>query len=115
MSDESEFDLACRLGDAARRAYLLNGPNSWVTIGHAIIQELRNSPQEEPAVVEAPPIGSWWTHKNGSRYQVKAIANTASTNDKYPVTVVYQGAYGHWWTRPLSEWYDSMTPLPLGA
>lgn len=64
-----------------------------------------------------PTISSLWQHYNGVVYRVVLIANSDSGNcDKYPVTVVYQGVLNHKiWSRPLSDWYRSMTPhVPEG-
>ncbi len=56
---------------------------------------------------------SLWRHTNGNVYTVLMIANEFTENpDKYPVTVVYQGANGRVWCRPLSDWHRSMTPMP---
>jgi hypothetical protein len=59
-----------------------------------------------------PSEGSVWQHRNGNRYLVLAIANHASDRpERYPKTVVYQGANGNIWSRPLSDWHRSMTEL----
>lgn len=59
-----------------------------------------------------PAPGTGWQHANGNRYTVLAIANGESTRpDEYPVTVVYRGENGQVWSRPLSRWHASMTPL----
>lgn len=60
-------------------------------------------------VIEAPEIDSWWIHTNGKQYQVKALANIAFHNPRYPVAVIYRGEYGHWWARPLTDWHRSFT------
>lgn len=60
---------------------------------------------------EAPVVGSWWANAKGIPYQVKAIANVAHTNPDYPPMVVYQGPWGHWWTKPLSQWHEKMTEV----
>jgi len=60
--------------------------------------------QEEPKVT--PEIGSKWRHYNGIPYTVLHIANVGGS-DKYPETVVIQGANGKVWTRVLSDWYRS--------
>jgi len=63
--------------------------------------------QQEPL----PEPGTWWRHKNGSRYKVIMITNQHSKlPDKYPVTIVYAGENGHDWSRPLKYWHGNMTP-----
>lgn len=52
--------------------------------------------------------GSYWRHTNGNRYQVLHLANLLD-DDKYPLTVVYQGGNGKVWTRRASDWHRSMT------
>jgi hypothetical protein len=65
---------------------------------------------------DAPAPGSSWQHTNGNRYTVLAISNGDSTRpDEYPVTVVYQGADGKLWSRPLSRWHASMHPVAHDA
>ena len=62
---------------------------------------------------EPPADGSRWTHHNGNVYQVERLTND-NTKDasKYPTTVVYFNAVtGAWYSRPLSRWYASMTPV----
>ncbi len=48
--------------------------------------------------------GTVWRHLYGGVYTVLAIANTAHPSEKFPPAVVYVGANGNVWTRPLSEW-----------
>ena len=58
-------------------------------------------------------VGSLWHHKNGNKYEVITIANSETKTDRYPVTVVYKNIdNGTIWSRPLSDWHRSMTPLP---
>lgn len=59
-----------------------------------------------------PAIGSEWKHTHGNYYRVLLIANEDMVRPiYYPVTVVYEGTNGKIWSRPLSEWYRSMTPV----
>lgn len=62
---------------------------------------------QEPDVT----VGSVWEHRNGNRYQVIQVANNcfAHFSQHYPVTVVYKGMDGKVWSRPLSDWHQSMT------
>lgn len=58
-----------------------------------------------------PTIGSRWKHHNGNLYTVLLLTNSESTRpEEYPITVVYQGANGLIWSRPLSNWYRSFIP-----
>lgn len=62
--------------------------------------------------IQAPAVGSNWSHTNGNNYQVTLVTNLLSTRAEYPVTVVYTNqANGTVWSRPLTEWYRSMTPV----
>ncbi|WP_087865314.1 hypothetical protein [Comamonas thiooxydans] len=64
----------------------------------------------DPKTGAVPAIKSQWIHKNGNRYVVVNVANQASERpDEYPVTVVYEGADGRVWSRPLDAWYGAMT------
>ncbi|PHS61248.1 MAG: hypothetical protein COB09_18430 [Thalassobium sp.] len=57
-----------------------------------------------------PAIGSTWVHSNKNVYEVMLITNQESTNPMYMPTVVYMNAdTGSTWTRPLHDWYRSMT------
>ena len=59
---------------------------------------------------ERPAIGSVWKHHSGRLYTVKMYTNLDTTRpEKYPVTIVYEGANGKLWSRPLSDWHRSMT------
>lgn len=61
-----------------------------------------------------PAQGSPWTHrKSGASYKVLLLTNEdAERKDDFPVTVVYQGADGKVWSRPLAEWHGAMAPAP---
>lgn len=57
-------------------------------------------------------LGSRWTHKNHHmRYTVILFTNQYSRIEKHPVTVVYIGDNGNYWSRPLSTWHESMIPI----
>ncbi|AAX84908.1 hypothetical protein [Xanthomonas phage Xp15] len=58
---------------------------------------------------DVPQPGTMWRHYNGKQYEVLAIANIASENPRYPVTVIYVGDNGNIWTRDASDWHRSMT------
>lgn len=65
-------------------------------------------------VEPAPDPGTFWQHRNGTRYQVMALANMASRRPEYPPTVVYVNiSNGTLWTRPVADWYRSMTRIEL--
>lgn len=66
------------------------------------------------AAQAVPALGSSWTHrKSGASYKVLLLTNeSAERPDDFPVTVVYQGADGKVWSRPLDEWYGAMMPAP---
>lgn len=57
-----------------------------------------------------PEISSTWTHKNGNEYVVEGFANEESTNEDYPVMIIYRNKeIGTRWARKLSDWERSMT------
>lgn len=60
---------------------------------------------------EVPAPNSEWVHKNGNIYNVITVANlSADRKEEYPATVVYVGADGKVWSRPLTAWHGSMKP-----
>lgn len=78
-----------------------------------------------------PPIrGQYWQHRNGIRYVVLYITNTAYTAEDHPPDVVYATAIEDGdcgpmafgtdtpsynpekiWSRPLSDWHRSFTRM----
>ncbi len=72
---------------------------------------LATKPPQAPVTV-----GSRWTHTNGNVYSVYDLTNTQSDRpDKYPVLVSYCGSNGNTWSRKLSDWHRSMTPVPAST
>jgi hypothetical protein len=58
-----------------------------------------------------PIIKSRWVHTNKHHaYTILLLTNEHSENDNYQIQIVYQGDNGKIWSRPLSDWYRSMTP-----
>lgn len=58
--------------------------------------------------------GKQFKHTNGAIYTVLLLTNTHSTPErliKHPIDVVYIGQNGRIWSRPLSDWGRSFTPL----
>ena len=53
--------------------------------------------------------GSVWRHTNGNLYTVLRIANHASNNDRYPLTIVYIGNNGNVWAKTEADWRRSMS------
>lgn len=63
-------------------------------------------------IANLPPILSVWKHRNGINYVVISITNNGSTNENYPLTIVYENAVtGSLWSRPFSTWHNSFTRL----
>lgn len=60
-----------------------------------------------------PLPGRIYKHNNGNRYQVIMLTNERTERpEQYPVTVVYFNVdNGTTWSRPLSEWSRSFTPM----
>ncbi len=56
--------------------------------------------------------GKKYKHTNGIVYTVLFLTNTdadEAQKEKYPVTVIHQGANGKRWSRFLSDWDRSFT------
>ncbi|WP_211232681.1 hypothetical protein [Marinobacterium litorale] len=61
-------------------------------------------------ILEIPEKDSVWVHNSGREYRVTCITNLYTVNpERYPITVVYVGANGNIWSRPLFDWQRSMT------
>lgn len=61
---------------------------------------------------DIPVNGSVWRHYKGRLYSVICVSNIDSERDDYPITVVYKNIETNQiWSRPLSKWFDSMTPV----
>ena len=66
-------------------------------------------------VSKYPEEGSLWRHRNGATYEVLMVVNMVNRVD-YPTTVVYRNVHsGQRYSRPLTRWFQSMTPLNSGA
>lgn len=62
------------------------------------------------AIAEVQPSTLWEHEKSGNVYRVGMVTNLESTDQRYIPTVVYRAvATGAWWSRPLHDWYRSMT------
>lgn len=58
-----------------------------------------------------PKPGHVYQHLNGNIYEVLHIANEYSLRDDYPPSVVYQGANGNVWVKPLTNFIRKMTRI----
>jgi hypothetical protein len=61
--------------------------------------------------LETPRPGSKWQHYNGQQYTVLFLTNLDSQYERHPPYVIYQGTNGKLWTRLLSDWHRSFTPI----
>ena len=78
----------------------------------ALVDAADNRHMQSPAVAVPAVPDEWagkWRHKSGRIYRVIAVANTAATDYRYPLTIVYQGDDGRTWSRLASDWHGSMT------
>lgn len=50
-------------------------------------------------------------HHSGNVYTILHIANSIAKDEKFPETVVYQGANGNIWCRPLADFEKKFTIL----
>lgn len=58
-----------------------------------------------------PINGSRWVsrkHPHRMVYTVVGVSNTAFISAEYPPQVVYRGANGFLWTKPLDTWHEKM-------
>lgn len=64
---------------------------------------------------DTPSQGSVWKHKKGNKYNVIMLTNMDGdrVDPDFPPTVVYKGEDGRVWSRPLSRWCGSFTPIPF--
>jgi NTP pyrophosphatase (non-canonical NTP hydrolase) len=62
-------------------------------------------------VVPAIGVGAKWRHTSGRIYTVLMLTNLPD-EERYPLTVVYQGENGKMWSRRADDWYRSMTLVP---
>lgn len=69
------------------------------------------SGSDRPVLDRIPKVDSRWKHHNGNEYRVVMLANLDSMRAEYPPTVVYVGANGKVWSRPVARWHSSMTPI----
>ena len=68
----------------------------------------------QAVMAEIPERDSVWVNARGSEYRVLLITNQASElPKKYPVTVVYVGGNGRFWSRPLEHWHRSMKLITI--
>jgi hypothetical protein len=60
----------------------------------------------------APGDGTKWKHhKSGAIYKVLFLTNLPD-DERYPKTVVYENTHnGSRWSRPVSDWHRSFTPV----
>lgn len=59
-------------------------------------------------------VGRQFKHTNGNIYTVVMVTNTHSTPERlkrHPIDVVYIGQNGKEWSRELSDWDRSFTPV----
>jgi hypothetical protein len=78
----------------------------------ATIDLVNLTDRQREVLARAPAPGSEWVHHTSNQeYKVRFIANARSQDyDRYPPTVFYEGANGHVWSRPVTDWQRSMTP-----
>jgi hypothetical protein len=69
-----------------------------------------------PLISASIKSGKIYKHcSTGNVYTVLHLANTAVTRDGHPQTVVYLGANGNVWARPLTEFAQKFVRLYDGA
>lgn len=56
---------------------------------------------------ECPLVGGAYRHYKGTLYKVVAVAQSEGTRERQ---VVYRGADGHVWVRPLAQWFQIVRP-----
>lgn len=66
-----------------------------------------------PDDADLPDIGSVYTHRNGNPYLVFGHGNLSAlpqNRGRYPTMVLYVGANGNIWAKPLEDFLRSATP-----
>jgi hypothetical protein len=61
---------------------------------------------------QLPMVGGIYRHYKGGLYTVLHIAQVEGTKER---VVVYRGADGHVWTRPVYQWFAQINPQPPGV
>ena len=64
-------------------------------------------------VGDLPDIGGVYTHRNGNPYLVFGLGNMNAlpqNRGKYPIMVLYVGANGNIWAKPVEAFLESATP-----
>lgn len=87
------------------------GANPLVDAEGAAYERAITSSVKRVTETAKPSIGSTWRHRNGALYVVRLFTNEFSERAEYPMTVVYEGAGGRMWSRPLSDWHRSFTAM----
>lgn len=67
---------------------------------------------EATGETDVPGIGSVYTHNNGNTYMVFGLGNLHAQEQnraKYPITVLYVGANGFIWAKPVDQFLKSAT------
>lgn len=64
---------------------------------------------------EYPSSGSQWRHHSGRLFTVLYTVNIASISPRYPTTVVYIGRNGHFWSKTLINFRETMTSVLNGV
>lgn len=79
--------------------------------GAAYDRMLTQVENRKASSISRPDIGTTWRHNNGALYVVRLYTNEHSERPEYPVTIVYEGAGRRTWSRPLSDWHRSFSPV----
>ncbi|ESQ85441.1 hypothetical protein AEAC466_04560 [Asticcacaulis sp. AC466] len=58
--------------------------------------------------------GQVYRHHSGRVYTVLYLANASVISDRFPITVVYIGANGNVWSRPLAQFLEKFELLHDG-
>ena len=56
-------------------------------------------------------VGRQFKHTNGNIYTVVMVTNTHGRLERHPIDVIYIGQNGKEWSRKLSDWDRSFTPV----
>lgn len=66
--------------------------------------------------ISMPETGQIWQHHMGGDYRIICMANTSSTREDFPPTVVYKGVgdRGRTWSRPLEDFLKKFKMVKLG-
>lgn len=106
-------DKAAELGDFDMVEIVSHGVRRWTEIPEVTSSKEMTMAARNPlsGSKPTPEPGQWYRHPLGAMYEIVALANKAFTRD-FPLTLIYRGEDGKYWTCRPDQWWDDMTLVP---